>query len=86
MNLELGAAFYAHLLRYYKGDHTRSLMAYNAGPGRVKRSYTEVSSLPEEIRLDAMSIMPALGYARRIMAARNIYALLYGRGLKYAEE
>ena len=86
LNLELGAAFYAHLLRYYKGDHTRSLMAYNAGPGRVKRSYTEVSSLPEEIRLDAMSIMPALGYARRIMAARNIYALLYGRGLKYAEE
>jgi soluble lytic murein transglycosylase len=86
LNLELGAAYYAHLLRYFKGDETRSLMAYNAGVGRLKRSYDEVLDLPEEIRLDAMSIMPALGYARRIKAARNIYALLYGRGLKYATE
>ena len=85
LNLDLGAAYLAHLIKYFDGDKTRALIAYNAGAGRLKRSYDEVRSFPEEVRLDAMSLIPALGYARRILAAQNIYALLFGRGLKYVE-
>lgn len=43
-NARVGAAYLAHLARYYRGDLYKALVAYNFGPGRVDRGETPPAS------------------------------------------
>lgn len=46
-NIHAGTKHYAGMLAKYKGDHTLSLAAYNAGGGAVDRSLRQNGTIPQ---------------------------------------
>lgn len=69
-NICIGAAHLAGLMGAYNGDVEAALIAYNGGDGAARRflSARDSSVLVTETRL----------YAPKILAAREIYASMYG--------
>ena len=55
-NIEGGSKYIARLIRQYKGDVSKALMAYNCGPGNVNKG-----RIPAQSR----------NYARNVMAIYN---------------
>jgi soluble lytic murein transglycosylase-like protein len=82
INLQIGAFFLADLLKRYKGDEVRTLVAYNAGSGALYKSLKSAPKLPEEVQLDAIALRSAVAYARRVINARNIYRQIFGAELQ----
>ena len=84
INLQLGAHVLARLLERYKGDAGLALIAYASGPGRLAGALKGTEELPRPLRLDAVPLGQTVGYARRVLTARNIYRALLGNDLAAA--
>ena len=85
LNLQVGAYFLSDLLKRYKGDEVKVLVAYNAGSGALHESLKSAPSLPDEVQMDAIRLRSAVAYARRVLHARNIYRRIFGDGLHRSE-
>ncbi len=57
-------------------------MAYNAGSARLRKALRKVRDLPPDLRLDALPLQPSVDYARRVLAARDLYRWLFGPDLE----
>tara|TARA_B100000579_G_scaffold406644_1_gene393247 strand:- start:597 stop:1142 length:546 start_codon:yes stop_codon:yes gene_type:complete len=82
LNLQVGAYFLADLLKRYKGDEIKVLVAYNAGSGALYESLKSAPKLPADIQMDAIGLRSAVAYARRVLNARNIYKRIFGEELR----
>ena len=81
---EVGAFFLADLLKRYKGDQVKTLVAYNAGSGALHNALKKVQHFPEDIRMDTIYLRSAVAYAYRVLNARNIYHRLFGGNLRHS--
>jgi soluble lytic murein transglycosylase len=82
INLQIGAYFLSDLLKRYKGDEVKTLIAYNAGSGALYKSLEAAPKLPAAIQIDAIRLTSAVAYARRVLNARNIYRRVFGDSLR----
>lgn len=76
-NICVGAAYLAGAMANYGGDWTAALISYNGGDGAARRylAARDSSVLVTETRL----------YAPKILAAREVYASMYGDNLQKAD-
>ncbi|HOX31544.1 MAG TPA: lytic transglycosylase domain-containing protein [Spirochaetales bacterium] len=89
-NLRLGAAYFSGLLAS-TGRPLRAMMAYNAGPGRLRAWAAEAGNLPDDLLLEAIGIAETREYGRKIHSASVMYGELYygigaARTTRYAVE
>jgi soluble lytic murein transglycosylase len=77
-NLELGTAFLATLLREWK-DPRLALAAYNAGPTRVRRWWSERRTDDLEAWVEQIPFDETRQYVKRVWLAWAEYRRLYGR-------
>jgi soluble lytic murein transglycosylase-like protein len=75
LNTRLGAHYLAWLFPRFEGDEERVLIAYNAGPGRLKRWTEEAGSYAawRDAR-DAAGNSDVLAYARNVQHYRQEFA------------
>jgi soluble lytic murein transglycosylase len=78
LNLELGTAFLASLLREWR-DPRLALAAYNAGPTRVRRWWSERSTDDLEAWVEQIPFDETRHYVKRVWLAWAEYRRIYGR-------
>jgi Soluble lytic murein transglycosylase and related regulatory proteins (some contain LysM/invasin domains) len=76
-NMTLGLAYYASLLDRVDNRAVRAMMAYNAGPGRLKSWLADSGDLVDDLLVEALSIDETRQYCRNIVEAAAIYGELY---------
>jgi soluble lytic murein transglycosylase-like protein len=77
-NVRLGVVYLAQLLRQFGGDTAAALVAYNAGPSRVKRWRKEHGNLPEDEFLESLPLSEPRVYVKRVLFYQGAYAALWG--------
>ncbi|MFP4363546.1 MAG: flagellar assembly lytic transglycosylase, partial [Spirochaetia bacterium] len=75
-NLAMGAYYLSNLYRS-TGIWAKSLMGYNAGPGRVRRWNNRFGNLPIELFIEAVPITETRNYVKYVLAGAAIYGYLY---------
>jgi soluble lytic murein transglycosylase-like protein/AraC-like DNA-binding protein len=76
LNLQLGTAHLANLVRQYR-DVTHALAAYNAGSGRVARWLTKRGAEDPEVFVERIPFAETRDYVRIVERNRAIYRALY---------
>jgi soluble lytic murein transglycosylase len=59
------------------GSSMLALLAYNGGPGRIRRLRRASPSLPEDLFIETITISETRNYGKRVMAAAAAYGYLY---------
>jgi soluble lytic murein transglycosylase len=76
-NLKIGLAYFASILDLNDSRPLRAMMAYNAGPTRLKTWISESGDLPDDLLVEALGIEETRQYCRNILQATVMYGLLY---------
>ncbi|MDR2073303.1 MAG: lytic transglycosylase domain-containing protein [Spirochaetaceae bacterium] len=76
INVQMGAV-YLKSLTDSLGSPMLALLAYNGGPGRIRRLRRAVPSLPEDLFIETIGISETRNYGKRVMAAAAAYGFLY---------
>jgi soluble lytic murein transglycosylase len=76
-NMRIGTAMFAELLGETEGRAFRSMMAYNAGRGRLKKWLGESGDLPDDLMIEALGIEETRQYCRNILQATVMYGEIY---------
>jgi soluble lytic murein transglycosylase len=76
VNVQLGTAHLANLLRQYR-DVTHALAAYNAGSGRVARWLTKRGAYDPEVFVERIPFTETRDYVRIVERNRALYRALY---------
>jgi soluble lytic murein transglycosylase len=84
-NLDMGAAFYAGLLREFR-DPRLATAAYNAGPGRVREWWGGRRSDDVDVFVEHIPFNETRGFVKRVTVSWDEYRRLYGRRLPADEE
>jgi soluble lytic murein transglycosylase len=78
-NLEMGAAFFAGLLREF-GDARLAVAGYNAGPARVREWWGARRSDDLEVFVEEIPFNETRAFVKRVMLSWDEYRRLYGSG------
>jgi soluble lytic murein transglycosylase len=84
-NIQLGAAYLAHLIDQYDGSYVMALAAYNAGPHRVDRWVKKFGD-PRDPKTDVIDWVESItfsetrNYVQRVMENLQIYRARLGEG------
>ncbi|MDR2211369.1 MAG: lytic transglycosylase domain-containing protein [Spirochaetaceae bacterium] len=76
INVQMGAV-YLKSLTDSLGSPMLALLAYNGGPGRIRRLRRAAPSLPEDLFIETINIAETRNYGKRVMAAAAAYGFLY---------
>jgi soluble lytic murein transglycosylase len=76
INIRMGAAYLSYLTRSL-GSPLLALLAYNGGPGRIRRLRRAAPGLPEDLFLETIAVTETREYGKRVMAAACAYGYLY---------
>ncbi|MDR2471592.1 MAG: lytic transglycosylase domain-containing protein [Treponema sp.] len=76
INVEMGAVYLKDLTDSL-GSPMLALLAYNGGPGRIRRLRRAAPSLPEDLFIETISIAETRNYGKRVMSAAAAYGYLY---------
>jgi hypothetical protein len=77
-NVRLGVEYLAQLLRQFDGDTTAALVAYNAGPARVKRWRKARAGLPQDEFLESLPLSEPRLYVKHVLFYEGAYEALWG--------
>jgi soluble lytic murein transglycosylase len=77
VNLELGSAFYAGLLREFR-DPRLATAAYNAGPTRVREWWANRRTDDLEVWVEQIPFIETRGFVKRVMLSWQEYQRVYG--------
>jgi soluble lytic murein transglycosylase len=77
VNLELGATFFAGLMREF-GDPRLAAAAYNAGPTRVREWWTGRRTDDLEVWVDQIPYNETRAFVKRVMLSWEEYRRIYG--------
>jgi soluble lytic murein transglycosylase-like protein len=80
VNVALGAAYFARLLRGYDNDYIRAVAAYNAGPSAVERWWERANGDPAMF-LERMTYRETRSYLRRVFFNLLQYYRIYRPGM-----
>jgi len=72
VNIELGAAYLAHMAERFEGRYPPAIAAYNAGSGRVRDWLPDVP-LPGDVWVDTILFDETRAYARAVLAGMVTY-------------
>jgi soluble lytic murein transglycosylase len=78
LNLHLGAAHFAELLRQYDGRVDAAVAAYNAGGRPVGRWLRSPGALDPDQFIEGITYPETRGYVRSVLRNRELYRALYG--------
>src|SRR5205807_9324035 len=77
LNLHLGAAHLADLLRRYGGRLEPAIAAYNAGTAPVARWLARPGAEDPDQFIELISYLETRGYVRTVLRNRELYRALY---------
>ncbi|MGM0517091.1 MAG: transglycosylase SLT domain-containing protein [Pseudomonadota bacterium] len=72
VNIELGAAYLAHMAERFDGRYPLAIAAYNAGPGRIG-DWLPAVPLPGDVWVDTILFDETRAYTRAVLAAMVTY-------------
>ena len=85
INIHIGSYYLSYLMEQ-TGNPMQAIMAYNGGPGRIRRALAAdkkqsglsgEAELPTDLFLEAMEIHETREYGRRVLATAAVYGYLY---------
>jgi soluble lytic murein transglycosylase-like protein len=76
-NLRIGLAYFSTLFERNEGRALRAMMAYNAGPGRLKSWLSAWGELPDDLLVETIGVEETRQYCRNILLATAVYGKLY---------
>jgi soluble lytic murein transglycosylase len=79
LNIALGVAHLADLLRAYDGDPLRACAAYNGGEEAVARWQQRFGTLPPDEFVESITYRETRDYVKQVMGNYRRYQQLYGR-------
>ena len=77
INVRIGAAYFADLMKQFGGEHV-ALAAYNAGDSRAVKWLRERPGIPRDEFIDDIPFPETQNYVRRILGTAEDYRRLYG--------
>ncbi len=80
MNVEFGVWYFDHQLSTFNEDVAAALVAYNAGPGRVRRWQTEEMANDDDLLLEYIPLEEPRLYLEKVYTHYSIYRRLYSAG------
>jgi len=80
VNVEFGVWYFDYQLSSFGEDIAAALVAYNAGPGRVKQWRTEEMANDDDLFLEYMPLEEPQLYLERVYDHYNVYRGLYAAG------
>jgi soluble lytic murein transglycosylase len=75
-NVRLGAEYLAYV-RNYIGNLSHAVLAYNAGPGRIRSWESLYGDLPDELFFEAIPFRETRDYGRKLLTSSAKYGFLY---------
>jgi soluble lytic murein transglycosylase-like protein len=75
-NLRIGVKYFKKLYRKL-GSWVRALMAYNAGPTKVRRWIRQHRSMPDALRVESFPFPETRHFVRKVLVSTTLYTLLY---------
>jgi len=76
VNIQLGAAYLAELLRQFGGRPSATIGSYNAGPHRVVR-WLDGNALDDDEWVEAIPYEQTRNYVKRVLRSVHAYRVLY---------
>lgn len=76
-NVRFGAWYLSDMYRRFKSGQ-EAVLAYNAGPTRMRRWEGQLADLPLELRLEAVPFDETRNHGRKILVSALFYGYLYG--------
>ncbi len=80
LNIRIGTAYVAELLKRFGGNPALALAAYNAGEAAVERWLSERGKEPLDSFVEQIPIAETRGYVKRVLGTYATYRYLYGKG------
>jgi soluble lytic murein transglycosylase len=80
LNIRIGTAYVAELLKRFGGNPALALAAYNAGEGAVDRWLGERGKESLDSFVEQIPIAETRGYVKRVLGTYATYRYLYGKG------
>lgn len=80
VNLRLGAAYLAALVRHFQGHLPLALAAYHAGPGAARRFLAQMGDLPTDLFVDSLPYSGTVRYIQSVLALDGGYRQQTGEG------
>lgn len=77
VNLALGTAHLAELIRRYEGSLAEALAAYNAGVHRLERWKRRFQGMEEDEFIEAIPFAETRTYVKRVLRNKALYEMLY---------
>ena len=77
LNVDLGTAHMARLLREHDGDWLRILAAYNAGEAALAKWEERFGDLPADEFVESITYRETKDYVKRVLAHYRRYVTLY---------
>ena len=73
LNVRLGAAYLARMLRAFDGDEVFAVAAYNAGPGRTRKWQRRLPDVPAREVIEREGYAETRTYVKRVFRFREAY-------------
>lgn len=75
-NIMLGSGFFKRMIRLFNDQVPLAIMAYNAGPGNVKKWLRRNRALPLDEFVEEIPFSETRGYVKRVLRSIQVYGLI----------
>lgn len=78
-NIRIGMSYFDYLIKYFNGSEYLAILAYNAGPGNVKKWLSDTSIKSDDIDefVENVPFLETKNYIKKILSSYWIYLNIY---------